>query len=100
MKWYKKPLERQISEEVRIFSSEADILMNGKSEWMQPAVQRIQMTREVGSWRNAFGQENLFCFILFRTEFNLFLSWIVSIWHRRHIIKHEIQLTKPSTEEE
>ena len=49
VKTYKKPHERQISEGVRIFSSEADILMNGKSEWMQPAVQRIQMTREVGS---------------------------------------------------
>ena len=49
VKTYKKPHERQISEGLRIFSSEADILMNGKSEWMQPAVQRIQMTREVGS---------------------------------------------------
>ena len=47
VKTYKKPHERQISEGVRISNSEADLLMNGKSEWMQPAVQRIQMTREV-----------------------------------------------------
>ena len=61
-------------------------------------VQRIQMTREVGSWRNAFGHK--FVLFLFRTEFNLFLSPIFSIWHRRHNIKHKILMTKPSTEEE
>ena len=49
VKTFKKPHERQISEGISIFNSTAKILMNGKSEWMQPAVQRVQMTREIGS---------------------------------------------------
>ena len=49
VKTFKKAHERQISEGISIFNTTAKILMNGKSEWMQPAVQRVQMTREIGS---------------------------------------------------
>ena len=45
------PLERQISEGVKIHNSEADILMNDKEEWMQPPVMRLQATQEPGGGR-------------------------------------------------
>ena len=42
----KKCLERQITEGVHISTSEADHLLNSKSEYMQPAVRRVTTTRE------------------------------------------------------
>ena len=44
---FKKPLERQVSEGVHIPSSKADILMNSKTEFMQPSVSRVTSTRQV-----------------------------------------------------
>ena len=57
---FSKPLERQVTEGISITNSKADLIMNSKSEYHQPAVQRVQTTREVrhGSW-------------LYRTEFNI-----------------------------
>ena len=51
IKTYKKPLERQVSEAVKILHcSENKIkLMNGKSEWHKPALTRHQPTREIGN---------------------------------------------------
>ena len=44
---FRKPLERQITEGVKIHNSRADILINDKEEWVQPAVVRMQATQEV-----------------------------------------------------
>ena len=43
---FRKCLERQVAEGVDITRSEADILMNSKSEYHQPAVTRVTTTRE------------------------------------------------------
>ena len=37
---YEKPLERQVAEAVAIQRCQADQLLNSKSEWEQPAVER------------------------------------------------------------
>ena len=44
---FSKPLERQVTEGISITNSKADLIMNSKSEYHQPAVQRVQTTREV-----------------------------------------------------
>ena len=44
---YSKPLERQVTEGIAITNSTADYIMNSKSEYLQPAVPRVQTTREV-----------------------------------------------------
>ena len=44
---YSKPLERQVTEGIAITNSTADRMMNSKSEYLQPAVPRVQTTREV-----------------------------------------------------
>ena len=46
---FSKPLERQVTEGVAITNSNADLIMNSKSEYLQPAVQRVTTTREIGS---------------------------------------------------
>ena len=43
---FKKCLERQIAEGVEIKNSDAEILLNSKSEFHQPAVNRVTTTRE------------------------------------------------------
>ena len=43
---FKSPLMRQIWEAVKIHGSKATIVLNSKSEWMQPAIDRIVVTRE------------------------------------------------------
>ena len=43
---FRSPLLRQIWEAVKIHGSKANIVLNSKAEWMQPAVDRIQVTRE------------------------------------------------------
>ena len=44
---HKKCLERQVTEGIFISNSEADHILNSKSEFMQPAVRRVTSTREV-----------------------------------------------------
>ena len=44
---FEKPLERQVAEAVAIHSCKADKLLNSKSEWEQPAVERLVVTREL-----------------------------------------------------
>ena len=44
---YEKPLERQVAEAVAIQRCQADQLLNSKSEWEQPAVERLIVTREL-----------------------------------------------------
>ena len=46
-----KPLTRQVTERVKIHNSLADILINDKEEWVQPAVVRLQATQEPGGGR-------------------------------------------------
>lgn len=46
LKTFSKPLERQVSEAVAIHGSVANKLLNSKSEWEQPAVERLVVTRE------------------------------------------------------
>lgn len=43
---FKKPLERKVAEAVLINNSTADIKMNSKAEFLQPAVPRVITTRE------------------------------------------------------
>ena len=43
---FKSSLMRQIWEAVKIHGSEATIVLNSKAEWMQPAIDRIVVTRE------------------------------------------------------
>ena len=47
MRTFGKPLERQVAEAVAIQSCKADKLLNSKSEWEQPAVERLIVTREL-----------------------------------------------------
>ena len=44
---FSKPLDRQVTEGIAITNSKADHIMNSKSEYHQPAVQRVTTTREV-----------------------------------------------------
>ena len=44
---FKSPLLRQIWEAVKIYENKADIVMSSKSEWHQPAVDRLVVTREI-----------------------------------------------------
>ena len=46
-----KALERQTLEGVQIARSEADIILNSKSEFRQPAIHRVVTTREVDTNR-------------------------------------------------
>ena len=43
---FKKCLERQVSEGVSIANTDAKYLMNGRSEWHQPALPRVTHTKE------------------------------------------------------
>ena len=44
---FEKPLERQVAEAVFIHNCKADKLLNSKSEWEQPAIERLIVTREL-----------------------------------------------------
>ena len=46
VKTFKKCLERQVSEGVSIANTDAKYLMNGRSEWHQPALPRVTHTKE------------------------------------------------------
>ena len=52
---HRRPLQRQVSEGVKIHNSLADILINDKEEWVQPAVVRLQATQEPGGGRQRPG---------------------------------------------
>ena len=52
IKTFRKPLDRQVFEGVRINHDQSDILMNSKSEFHQPAETRVTTTREVRSGGN------------------------------------------------
>ena len=41
----------QVTEGVKIHNSLADIIINDKEEWIQPAVVRLQATQEAGGGR-------------------------------------------------
>jgi hypothetical protein len=43
---FQKPAPRQTSEAIKIHNSKADYLLNSKSEWEQPSVERVTVTRE------------------------------------------------------
>jgi hypothetical protein len=43
---FRKPMDRQVSEAVAIHTCRADLVLNSKSEWEQPATERVVMTRE------------------------------------------------------
>ena len=43
---FRSSLMRQIWEAVKIHGSKATIVLNSKAEWMQPAIDRIVVTRE------------------------------------------------------
>ena len=49
VKTFKKCLERQVSEATAIQLNKRDILLNSKSEWHQPSVSRVTVTRNLGS---------------------------------------------------
>ena len=47
LRTFEKPLERQVAEAVAIQSCKADMVLNSKAEWEQPAVERLIVTREL-----------------------------------------------------
>ena len=55
LRTFEKPLERQVAEAVAIQSCKADTLLNSKSEWEQPAVERLIVTRELPDQDNRRG---------------------------------------------
>ena len=45
---FEKPVERQVAESITIHDcSKADLVPNSKSEWEQPATERLVVTREL-----------------------------------------------------
>ena len=44
---FQKPVERQVGESVEIHCCKADQVLNSKSEWEQPATERLVVTREL-----------------------------------------------------
>jgi hypothetical protein len=44
---FTKPMERQVAEAVAIHSCPADTILNSKSEWEQPATERLVVTRDL-----------------------------------------------------
>ena len=47
LRTFEKPLERQVAEAVAIQNCKADLVLNSKAEWEQPAVERLIVTREL-----------------------------------------------------
>ena len=43
---FKKSLERQVTEGVKISNDNADILLNSRAEYHQPALHRVMVTRQ------------------------------------------------------
>jgi hypothetical protein len=53
---FQKPLERQVAEAVAIHGCKADQVLNSKSEWEQPATERLIVTRELPDREEARGR--------------------------------------------
>ena len=53
---FRKPMPRQTTEAVFIHNSDADILMNSKAEFKQPAIPRVTTTREPPGGEGGGGQ--------------------------------------------
>ena len=47
LRTFEKPLERQVAEAVAIQNCKADLVLNSKAEWEQPAVERLIVTRDL-----------------------------------------------------
>ena len=47
LKTYRKSLYRQVAEAVKIYGSQATIVLNSKAEWHQPSVDRVVITRDL-----------------------------------------------------
>ena len=47
LRTFEKPLERQVAEAVAIKNCKADLVLNSKAEWEQPAVERLIVTRDL-----------------------------------------------------
>ena len=47
LRTFEKPLKRQVAEAVAIQNCKADLVLNSKAEWEQPAVERLIVTREL-----------------------------------------------------
>ena len=47
LRTFEKPVERQVAESVTIHDCKADLVLNSKSEWEQPATERLVVTREL-----------------------------------------------------
>ena len=52
---HRRPLVRQVTEGVKIHNSLADIIINDKEEWIQPAVVRMQANQKAGEGRQRPG---------------------------------------------
>ena len=48
LRTFEKPLERQLAEAVAIQNCKADLVLNSKAEWEQPAVERLIVTKMRG----------------------------------------------------
>ena len=47
LKTYRKSLYRQVAKPVKIYGSQATIVLNSKAEWHQPSVERVVITRDL-----------------------------------------------------
>ena len=47
LKTYRKSLYRQVAEAVKIYGSQATIVLNSKAEWHQPSIDRVMVTRDL-----------------------------------------------------
>ena len=47
LKTYRKSLYRQVAEAVKIYGSQATIVLNSKAEWHQPSIDRVVVTRDL-----------------------------------------------------
>ena len=52
---FEKPFERQVAEAVAIQNCKADLVLNSKAEWEQPAVERLIVTRELSDLEDRRG---------------------------------------------
>ena len=56
---FRSQLEMWITEGFMIHNSSADILINDKEEWIQPAVIRLQATQDCGGGRQGNRRRNV-----------------------------------------
>ena len=53
---FAKPMPRQVTEAVKIHRSQADIILNSRSEWEQPVTDRVVVTRNLPEMGEGRGQ--------------------------------------------